>query len=237
MARDARHDKPVTSPAAGSPGGVLGSIALETFRFEIGGRAWAIRAARDHAALLDLADRFAGFPFGLLLWESAPVLAEALCRRASQLAGRRVLELGCGVGFPGIVAAWLGAARVLQTDHVAEALDLCRGNAAANGVERLAQLQADWAALPDDDPYDVVIASDVLYDRASHAAFAATLERCLTPDGRVLITDPARQDTPAFLGMMAKDGWGIAQERRTSPALLPGGADTVAVDVIELTRR
>lgn len=216
--------------------GTLSGVPLASFSFHLGGRDWSIRAARDHAALLDVLDRFAEFPFGLLLWESGPALAAALTERASLVAGKRVLELGCGVGFPGIVARWLGAASVHQTDHIAEALQLARLNAGANGVHGIAHTLADWSRWNDAARYDVIIASDVLYDRAAHTAFAAVVERNLARGGRVLLTDPRRQDTPLYLAEAAAAGWHVTSESRTVPALLPGGADTLTIDVIELKR-
>ena len=50
-------------------------------------------------------------------------------------AGERVLELGCGTGLLSIVAAKLGARRVVATDLDPQALDATAHNARANGVE------------------------------------------------------------------------------------------------------
>ena len=58
-------------------------------------------------------------PYWAELWPSAHVLAAELAAR--DLRGRRVVELGCGVGLPSVVAA-LGGADVLATDWYDEAL-------------------------------------------------------------------------------------------------------------------
>ncbi len=227
---------PAAADATSVGGTGLADIPMQDFAFTLGEQNWMIRAASDHAALLGVADRFEEFPFGLLLWESASVLAAALAERAGEVAGRRVLELGCGAGFGGIVAKALGAARVRQTDHIAEALELASLNAALNGVAGVEVACADWSRWDDAAIYDLIIGSDVLYNRAAHAAFAAILALNLAPNGRVLLADPLRQDTPLFLADMRAAGWTVTTTRTMTPALLPGGADIVPVDLIALCR-
>ena len=80
-------------------------------------------------------------PYWEVLWRSGVALARGARGRAAP--GLRVVELGCGLGVPSIVAARAGAA-VLATDVAPEALELVRRNAEANGVSVEAAL-ADWA--------------------------------------------------------------------------------------------
>lgn len=211
-------------------------VPLAEFNFTIAGRTWRIEAARDHASLLSAVETYAAFPFGLLVWESAQALAEALAAEPDLVAGKTVLELGTGVGLPGIVARSLGAAAVRQTDNVAQALTLCRVNAQTNGVEGIELALANWDAWTDTRTYDVIIGSDVLYERTAHAPLAAILGRNLSPGGRVLIADPGRQDTPLFLRELESAGWKSTRRRREVPSMMPGGADMVDVDIIELWR-
>lgn len=211
-------------------------VPLAEFTFTIAGRDWRIEAARDHASLLGAVETYAAFPFGLLVWESAQALAEALAAEPNLVAGKNVLELGAGVGLPGIVARALGAAAVRQTDNVAQALALCRVNAEKNGVEGIELALANWDAWTDTRTYDLIIGSDVLYERTAHAPLAAVLDRNLRPGGRVLIADPGRQDTPLFLAELAAAGWKSARRRRAVASMMPGGADMVDVDIIELWR-
>jgi predicted nicotinamide N-methyase len=211
-------------------------VPLATFEFNLGGRTWHIQAARDHASLMVAADRFVTFPFGLLLWESGQALAEALVERSDEVAGRTILELGAGVGMPGIIARALGAAAVRQTDHSSESLALCRANAEANRVDGIEVALANWDAWTDTRTYDLIIGSDVVYERAAHAPLAAILERNLASGGRVLLADPGRQDTPLFLADLAAADWRSVQGKRIVPAMLPGGAENVEIDIIELWR-
>ncbi len=223
----------------GGPDGaaeVAFGVPLADFTFKIAGRTWTIRAARDQDALMVAADCFVAFPFGLLIWESAQALAEALAEDKAAVADRSVLELGAGVGFPGIVARSVGAASVRQTDHISEALDLCRINAAANDVEGIELALANWDAWNDPRRYDLIIGSDVIYERQAHAPLIAILERNLAAGGRAIIADPRRQDTPLFLADLAGAGWKSARRSRKIAAMMQGGTDVVDIDIIELWR-
>lgn len=214
----------------------LRGLPLVTFTPRIGSRTWQIAAVRDQDALLAAADRFAEFPFGLLLWESAPALANALVGGAlGDLTGRSVLELGAGCGLAGLVAASLGA-EVCQTDHIAEALALCRHNAEANAISGVDLALADWLRWTDTGTYDVILGADVVYDRAVFEPLLAIFDRNLTPDGRVLLADPCRLDTPAFLDLARQAGWVVDQQRTTELALMPSGRSEVDIDVIALQR-
>jgi predicted nicotinamide N-methyase len=134
-------------------------------------------------------------PYWAVLWRSGVALAYELSGLA--LRGRRVVELGCGLAVPSIAAARAGAT-VLATDGDPEALALVARNADANDV-RLETAKVHWAE-PDDllrrAPFDVVLAADVLYQRASVATLLSLLPR-LAPEG--FVADPGRPASDAFL--------------------------------------
>lgn len=207
----------------------LHSLPLLTFDLHIAGRTWTIRAVRDQDALLGASDQFEQFPYGLLLWESAPALAEAMGEHPEWVTGKHVLELGAGVGLAGLVARHLGAS-VRQTDHMPEALELCRMNAEANGIAGIDLALADWNDWQDETPYDLIIGADILYDHSAHAPVLSILENNLAPGGRVLLTDPGRTDTPAFMEQQKASSssaqWRIVQVPMPS---VPGGASRVTL--------
>jgi predicted nicotinamide N-methyase len=106
----------------------------------------------------DAFERDEFLPYWAELWPAALALAGAL----PDVAGRRVCELGCGLGVPSLVAASRGA-EVTATDWAPEAIDLLRDNAARNGVGLCAEVR-DWRE-PWDARFDLVLAADVLYER------------------------------------------------------------------------
>src|SRR5262245_44485176 len=83
-------------------------------------------------------------PYWAELWPAAVAMAHYMTERLP-LTGRRVLELGCGLGLVGIVAALQGA-RVLSTDYEAAALAFARHTPVAMVVSRHAF--SSWTGVP-----------------------------------------------------------------------------------------
>ena len=146
-------------------------------------------------------------PYWAELWPSALVLADHLA--GLPLAGRGVVELGCGVGVPSIVAALAGA-RVLASDWYEEALAFTRANAGAAGAH-VDTLHVDWndppAALLARPPADLVIGADLLYEPRNGAALAALLPRIVAPGADLLIADPRRPHVDALVDPLTTAGW------------------------------
>jgi predicted nicotinamide N-methyase len=132
-------------------------------------------------------------PYWAELWPSGLELARVVAARCPQ---GRIVELGCGLGLPSIVAALAGA-DVLAVDWSEEALAATRRNARLNGA-RLETLRADWhepSELLAPAPFDVVLAADVLYERRDVGPLLELLP-LLAPE--VLIADPARPAAASF---------------------------------------
>lgn len=134
-------------------------------------------------------------PYWSVLWRSGVALARELDEPA--LRGRRVVELGCGLGVPSLAAARAGAS-VLATDAEADALELVARNARENEL-RVETMRVDWSE-PEEllrrTPFDLVLAADLLYERQSVAALLWLLPR-LAPDA--WLADPGRPASAAFL--------------------------------------
>jgi predicted nicotinamide N-methyase len=143
-------------------------------------------------------------PYWAVLWRSGVALAREL--DGLELGGRRVIELGCGLGLPSIAAARAGA-RMLATDVDPEALELLEHNAFENRV-RIETAVADWAA-PDEiverGPFDLALVADVLYERQSVAALLSLLPRLAA---EAWIADPGRPAASAFIEQ-AKRRWQV----------------------------
>jgi len=108
-----------------------------------------------------------------------------------------VLELGCGLGVPSLVAA-LGGAEVLATDWSPTAIELLQENATRNRA-RLETALVAWAhpsAIVARAPWDLVLAADVLYERRNVDELLALLPQLEARE--VLVADPGRPHAKGF---------------------------------------
>ncbi|HEU4642878.1 MAG TPA: methyltransferase domain-containing protein [Gemmatimonadaceae bacterium] len=136
-------------------------------------------------------------PYWAEIWPSSLVLASRLLEERGS--GRRLLELGCGVGVVSTAALAAGF-DVLATDYYDDALRFTRLNAwLATGREPEAR-HVDWRAFPPDlGRFDVVVAADVLYERPYARLVAEAVERTLAPHGVALVADPGRIAAEEFV--------------------------------------
>jgi predicted nicotinamide N-methyase len=158
----------------------------------------ALLRPRDPDKLID-EEAFADdefLPYWAELWPAALSLARAL---PVELAGRAVVEVGCGLGLPALVAAARGA-RVTAIDWAPAAIDLLRENATRNGLELEAAV-ADWRSF--DGTFDLAIAADVLYEQRNVEPLLELLQK-VAPT--VLLAEPGRPAGAEFL-RRAADFW------------------------------
>lgn len=196
------HDPREAGKGAPASGGV---VVVE--RLRIGELEVELERPADPEALLDerafeRQDEF--LPYWAELWPSALALAAAL--EADPPQGLRVLELGCGLGLPAIVAARLGAT-VTACDWSADAVRAAQANAARNGAE-LTTLVASWFApgpLLAAAPWDLVVAADVFYERRNAAPLLDLVPRLLAPGGRAWIADPGRHTATELTEAAARE--------------------------------
>ena len=159
-------------------------------------------------------------PYWAEPWPSGEALARHVTARA--LAGRRVVEVGCGLGLPALTAA-LGGARVLATDWAPEAIALLARNARRNGLdpELLTARRIDWrepAALVADGPFDLLLAADVLYEERNAAPLVELVEAL---ECEALVADPGRRHAKRFLAALRAAGREVVE---LADPLLPLGA-------------
>lgn len=206
-----------------------GDLPLEEVELGVDGKTWTILhtgavISREQEVAFLRGDNQLQRPYGIVLWPAAIALAHALASRA--LAGKRVLELGAGTGLPGIVAASLGA-HVVQTDRQQLALHVCKQNAERNGVERVEHRLADWTAWEDAARYDVILGSDILYAEPLHPHLRRIFETNLADGGEIVLSDPFRETSFAFLEALERAGWRVTMDKWSIDGTRPIGVFTL----------
>jgi predicted nicotinamide N-methyase len=169
----------------------------------------------DRRALL-AADDPPDPPYWAHCWSGARALAE----RVPAYAGR-VLEIGCGLGLPGLIAARRGGA-VVFVDRVEAPLRFVAASLATSGLAARGLVVADALRAPWRERFDLVLAAEVLYDRAAFGALAAALAAAVAPGGIVLLADGHRIDTRDFYVEASRVGlsWIREDVRRTDDGVV-----------------
>jgi predicted nicotinamide N-methyase len=134
-------------------------------------------------------------PYWAELWPSGVALAHVVA--GLDLDGKRVLELGAGLGLPSLAAALRGG-DVLAIDWAEDAVALLRDNATRNGIALRAE-RIRWdepVTLLDGAPWDLVLGADLLYEQRNADRLLDLLPRLR---GDVLLAEPGRPYAASFL--------------------------------------
>jgi ETFB lysine methyltransferase len=170
-------------------------------------------------------------PYWADVWPSSIVLASKLLELKGR--GKMALELGCGVGLSTLAATSAGF-DVLSTDYYEDALDVTRANVFRN-LGKIARTRlVDWRHLPLDlGTFDLVFASDVLYEKEYAELLPVLLRGLLAPTGIALIADPGRVAAPVFVEACADHGLAI-RNKETRP--FEAGEIKQKIDIYEIAR-
>jgi len=153
------------------------------------------------------------FPFWVKLWEAAIVLAQYLA--GQQFAkGTRLLELGAGLGAPGLAAAAAGCL-VTLTDYEEQIIDFERISASASRLEDVRFEILDWLSPPEMEQYDIIVGAEILFREEFFEPLLGVMRKALKPGGVVYLAhDIRRQSLKPFLEM-AEAEYAIAASKRT----------------------
>jgi predicted nicotinamide N-methyase len=188
----------------------------------VGTRAYELLMPADSDGLLDdprLAARFAQdeyLPYWAALWPAALLLADAVARWPLAPTAPQpplVLELGCGLGLVGLVAADLGY-RVIMSDYDEDALAFAAANAHRNARAAPECRHIDWRQTYTDLRADRILAADVLYEARNLGPVARFVASHLKRDGSALLADANRSTAAPFPSMARMCGLRVT----TTPA-------------------
>ena len=220
----------------------IGPLAVERVALPWSGETVEVLRPTDMDRLLErvAADPEQNLPYWSEVWPSGIALADALARRPETVRGRRVLELGAGLGVTAVAALGAGA-NLTVADYAPEALLLCRYNALRSAGREPATVRINWrrpapslfarvgAGFP------VVLAADVLYEARDVEPLLALVARLVAPDGLLWLAEPGRPAARRFLDAARSAGWRGTTE--THPGPWPDPKDARVVVGIHRLRR
>ena len=197
---------------------------------------------------LDAAEVLRLTPYFGTLWPSARGLARWMAEHPEWLTGQTVLELGCGLALPALVAARLGA-RVIAVDCHPDVPAFLSRNAELSEVQ-IEYMQVDWSAPAELAALhaqlgrvDLVVGSDLLYEAALAVSLPAALASLCPPGTRLLLADPGRPHLQNAVNALEARGFVGHLEIRAVPGSPDGAvggevsAATQEVFLLEFMRR
>lgn len=134
-------------------------------------------------------------PFWAVAWPAAVLLARYVQKNPELVAGKTVLDLGCGSGLASVACARAGATSVIANDIDTVALEVTALNARANSVTVTLD-DNDLLAAKTDVAADVVLVADMFYTKTQAEKLLMLLGRLRTAGSTIIIGDGNRNFAP-----------------------------------------
>ncbi|MFY7864589.1 class I SAM-dependent methyltransferase [Roseateles sp.] len=175
----------------------------------------------------------AAWPLFGLLWPSGLHLAELMAKRA-MVVDESILEIGCGLGLASLVSHRRGGLVTASDCHPLAGSFLLE-NLRLNDLPPLRYCHGNWAKKVEGQAvsgrvpsvqgrFDLIIGSDVLYERDEEGLLAAFIAKHAMPASQVMIIDPDRGNRAAFSKRMAALGYSL----QDSPIKTSASAEALA---------
>ncbi|MHB1044253.1 MAG: class I SAM-dependent methyltransferase [Eubacteriales bacterium] len=192
---------------------------METFEtvFSLPGRELRLALVKDVEALITDPEDEDKVPCWAEIWPAARGLAAFIWENCS-FNGESVLELGAGLGLPGVVCGLKGA-RVTFSDFNPLALGISGENARMNGLSGYDCMLGDWRYFPSGRKFDWIVGSDIFYDPKLNVHLARVIGNCLAPEGRLLTAHPGRKASFDFIRQLLDEGF-KALKKTTLPVVI-----------------
>jgi predicted nicotinamide N-methyase len=145
-------------------------------------------------------------PYWCDLWPSAIALSKHLVKTGLINENKSVLEIGCGLGLPGIIAGKLKA-NVTLTDYLPDAIEFAKKNWSLNNNTEAKFQLLDWRNPDPSMASDLLLASDVAYEKRSFDALINAFDVLVKPSGTILMSEPNRSYTSVFFNLLKNSGF------------------------------
>jgi predicted nicotinamide N-methyase len=192
--------------------------SVETSTYRIGTEDYRIRSLSDRRQYWDPDGRAeragissATWPIFGVVWPAGIALAQEMSHFT--FAGLKILEVGCGIGLSSLVLQRQGA-DITATDYHPLAEEFLRFNSDLNDLPPIKFHNAPWAGPnPRLGRFDLIVGSDLLYERG-HPALLSVFLACHTESSaRVILADPGRKRCGPFSSQMNAQGYSRTERR------------------------
>lgn len=184
-----------------------------------------VRTLRDHMQYIDmngvaeeLGISSATWPIFGVVWTSGRILAHHMVD--FKIEGKKILEVGCGIGLASLVLNHR-LADITATDYHPEAEAFLMENVLLNKGKKIPFFRTGWG---DESSilgrFDLVIGSDLLYERGHAEILSQFIDQHTTPHCEVILVDPGRGNQGRFSRNMAALGYshsGYKPDKTKSP--------------------
>ena len=214
----------VETPLAAIPDRQVERVIIDRFTFDVERPADSY-SLLDDPVVLDAHERDEYMPYWADLWPASRMLAKAVAKEnwsKYQKPGEKLeaLELGCGLGVPGLTALACGL-HVTFTDYDLTAVKFAAANARRNKLYDFNAIPLDWRHPPADLKVPVILGADLTYETRNIDPLVKLIRKVLLPGGICLLTDQDR--TPAALLREALGYAGLHYDQEVVRAGEPGG--------------
>jgi 2-polyprenyl-3-methyl-5-hydroxy-6-metoxy-1,4-benzoquinol methylase len=180
----------------------IGNCETEEKTVGIKGRNFTLLTPKFIEEYIDSENPLQDFPLWSKVWEASWVLADFLAGLPSD-PGKQILEIGCGLGLVGVVAASFGH-KVVMTEHNPEALEFARANAELNGCPEVEIIDLDWNTPSLYGRFDYIVGSEIVYHQKDFDPLKNLFERLMKPDGEVILCEGVRRTSLDFFKEMQR---------------------------------
>eukprot|EP00927_Polykrikos_kofoidii_P004458 TRINITY_DN11756_c0_g1_i1.p1 TRINITY_DN11756_c0_g1~~TRINITY_DN11756_c0_g1_i1.p1 ORF type:complete len:406 (+),score=67.80 TRINITY_DN11756_c0_g1_i1:59-1219(+) len=174
---------------------------------------------------------------GRFLWHSGCALASQVLNGTIDVRGKRVLELGCGLGAVGLTCARAGAEAVILTDYDDDVLRACERSASLNCLNQVSTHLLDWVEFIEGDTvpevlrgFDLILGGDIIYEDR-HAALILSVARRFLREAGAFDVYLATGEPSARVGIVEWDSLlGVKGLHQRTPEL---GLDVTVEGTVE----
>jgi ETFB lysine methyltransferase len=205
----------VETPLASIPDRQVELVIVDQFKFQVE-RPTDSYALLDDPIVREAHDRDEYMPYWADIWPAARMLAKAVAREDWDEYPRTgdkldALELGCGLGIPGLAALARGL-RVTFTDYDLTAVRFAASNARRNKLYDFRAIPLDWRFPPADLKVPVILGADLTYEARNIDPLVKLIRQVLLPGGVCLLTDQDRTPAPLLREQLGYAGLHYDQE-------------------------